>query len=159
MMVPLSAFRNNGQEPVDWDLQLALADSGANNQPVRITRPDRADIALQISGPGFKIDFKPSEIRYGSVATWSSRYARQGHLPFGGDLDLFRKRIEGKSSDRESDFVKAINFFTMGFRFPDPDSFTVNAPASIPPERAHNYHAPPDYPSNGDNADLFKFLR
>ena len=155
----LFSFRKSGRRPVDRQLQLSVADSRSNDQLVRITSLPQSDTALRFSGPGFTIDFTPLEFSFDSIASWLSRYARHGYLPFGGDLEIFRARTHERRDERESEFIKFINFFhKKEFPFPEPNSFTVNSPDPVLPERVRSYLAPPEHLSGENDDSLLCFL-
>ena len=142
------AFRAQGDLPVDRELQLRVASNEGSPQDVRIVVPDEPDVLLRFGGPGFTFDFRPSELSYHSIATWLSRYIRQGHFPWSGDLDLFRKRTGESGSEKGRNFLRLTNFLLKYFPFPDPGSFAVHAQDPALPERARSYAVPPTYLSS-----------
>ncbi len=151
-------FRAQGNRPVDRVLDLSVSGTGDDGQSVRIVIPDEPEIVLRFGGPGFTYDMRQSEVSYRSIATWLSRYVRTGHLPYSGDLELFRKRTGESGYESGRDFVGLINFLGSYFPYPEPGTFVACALDPALPERARSYRVLPVQFSSRSEGILSDFL-
>ncbi len=151
-------FRAQGGSPVDRELHLSVARKGRASQDFWISAPDEPEGLLRFGVSDFDFDLRRSELEFRSITTWLSRHVGQGHLPFAGDVERFRKQTGESGSERELEFVKFINFLKRDFPFPAPGSFVVSAPDPAPPDRERSYRVPPTHLTSEGSDAPYEFL-
>jgi len=89
------------------------------------------------NGPGFDFRLNQAEVSDQQFTTWLARSIRYGILPFGGDIGLYRKRVDATDSDLV-EYGKFVNFFRHRFRAPTaPLNVQAIEPRGLPLSRSY----------------------
>ena len=89
------------------------------------------------AGPDFDFRLNQAEVSYQQFTTWLARSVRYGILPFGGDIGLYRKRVDAGDSDL-AEYGKFINFFRQQFRMPNSPLYVqAIEPRGLPLSRSY----------------------
>ena len=152
-------FEADGGWPVDRAMEGRLRGMSGIPQDLRITTPRTPDVFLRLQSAGMTFDLLPGEISYRSVSTWLSRYVRHGHLPFAGDLSIFRRETRRRIDDEsEAGFLRFVSLLTKDFRFPDAHALRAEGLEPMLPPRQRRYDAVPDHLAGRDEGELLAFL-
>ena len=153
------AESGGSDSPLDCALDLAYRDDQGGPRKLKLSRPDTPQPSLRITETEFQLDLLPGEISYRSPSTWLSRYIRDGHFPYGGDVKIFKDRsTRGDDRDRLNNFAKFAGWLRASGRiFPPESTFVTSEPDPTLPKRLRNHESTPNY-LNPENTGLFEFL-
>lgn len=145
--------------PLESGVKLEYRDDSSEGGQgfLNVFRLDNGKEIFRCDGPGFRFNLDRPEISYSQISSWLSNAIRYGYLPYSGDPDTFKKRIQSESdlseaNEREvSEFTKFVGFLKSG-KLPLPGkqpeeqpSFTVKALDSDLSGRMRYYDSPPSY--------------
>ena len=103
----------------------------------------------RFDGPKFQFYLNRAEVSDLQFTTWLSRYIAYGNLPFSGNTDNFRARVNDPMGLEITEFTKFVNFFRNYFRAP----LSLPRIIPIPPhglERERKYPYDPIKSIGGD---------
>lgn len=107
-----------------------------------IYRPTASASAWTLKGRNFIFELDRAEVSLLEISAWLSKYVRTGHLPYGGDPVIFRKRTDA-TAERQAEFAKLLTFLNSELLMPGKPAVGVEALNPSPPERRRVYGSPP----------------
>ena len=151
-------FRAVDVRPVDRAMDLEFRGKDGTRRDLHITTPAAPDIVMRVQGAGRTFDLLRGEVSFLSVSTWLSRYVRHGHLPFAGNLDIFRDTRKPTGVDTTNDFLMFVSLLEKDLPFPDAHALQVATADPALPLRQRYYDAMPGHLATGDESELLAFL-
>lgn len=99
---------------------------------------------LRFKSDGLLFDLDRWSVSYRHITSWLSQLVRQGHLPFEGRAEIYKKQGANKTNKDIIRFNDFCNFFRSSFPMPGDPSFQVRIlDPEVPPREPYYASLPP----------------
>lgn len=129
--------------PIEREVQIEFSNASGESRTFDMELIDGSEV-LRLTSPDFCFDLDHREISYASILTWLSTYVSHNHLPYGGRLSEYMRRIgPTKAEEKAPEFAKMITFLRSNLPLASQRSFFVKA---LDPSTGGRLRSNPDLP-------------
>lgn len=136
---------DRNRNPIEQKVQIDFSKAVKEDRSLEMELLDKSKV-LRLTNPDFRFDLDHREISYASILTWLSTYVSRNHLPYGGQLSEYKRRIGPiKAEESAPEFAKLLTFLGSDLPLPSQRSFFVEALDPSTGERIRSYSDLPTY--------------